>query len=127
MKIIVLLTMIFLHIVDDFYLQGILANMKQKSWWEENAPQEKYRFDYIMALAAHAFSWTFMMMLPVLMWMISQKELNTTLYCVWFFTNWIWHFSIDNLKCNLKKINLIQDQSFHLIQIVITWLVIVVS
>ncbi len=46
----VLLSMIFLHIVDDYYLQGILASMKQKSWWEENAPQRLYKYDYIVAL-----------------------------------------------------------------------------
>ena len=31
-----LLTMIFLHIVDDYYLQGVLAKMKQRKWWEDN-------------------------------------------------------------------------------------------
>lgn len=126
MKIIVLLTMIFLHIVDDFYLQGILAKMKQKSWWKENAPQEMYKFDFIMALAAHAFSWTFMMMLPVLIWMMWKNNLNTISYCIWFFANWIWHFNIDNLKCNLKKINLIQDQLAHLAQIVVAWFIMVI-
>ena len=28
-----LLFMILAHIVDDFYLQGNLAKMKQKVWW----------------------------------------------------------------------------------------------
>lgn len=32
-----LLLMIFLHIVDDYYLQGILASMKQKEWWNKAA------------------------------------------------------------------------------------------
>ena len=32
-KIFILLFMIMMHIVDDYYLQGILASMKQKSWW----------------------------------------------------------------------------------------------
>lgn len=31
MKLFVLFSMFFLHIVDDYYLQGILAKMKQKS------------------------------------------------------------------------------------------------
>ena len=49
-KILLLLTMIFLHIVDDYYLQGWLASAKQKSYWEQNAPDELYKHDYIMAL-----------------------------------------------------------------------------
>jgi hypothetical protein len=35
-----LLLMIFLHIVDDYYLQGILASMKQKEWWHKTAPEK---------------------------------------------------------------------------------------
>jgi hypothetical protein len=27
-----LMAMLFLHIVDDYYLQGFLASAKQKSW-----------------------------------------------------------------------------------------------
>ena len=38
MKYIILIIMIFLHIVDDFYLQGVLAKFKQKDWWKENYP-----------------------------------------------------------------------------------------
>ena len=30
----VFLLMILLHVIDDFHLQGILANMKQKEWWK---------------------------------------------------------------------------------------------
>lgn len=33
-KILILFTMIFCHIVDDYYLQGWLASAKQKSWWK---------------------------------------------------------------------------------------------
>ena len=31
--------MLFMHVLDDFRLQGIMAEMKQKSWWEK---QEEY-------------------------------------------------------------------------------------
>jgi len=31
-----LLLMLLAHIADDFYLQSILANMKQKRWWEHS-------------------------------------------------------------------------------------------
>ena len=52
----ILLTMIFLHIVDDFKLQGLLAQFKQKQWWEDFAPESMYVYDYIMSLLIHSFS-----------------------------------------------------------------------
>ena len=48
-KVLVLFAMLFCHIVDDYYLQGILASMKQKSWWEANAPVPLYKNDYKMS------------------------------------------------------------------------------
>lgn len=57
---ILLFSMLFFHLFDDYKLQGILANMKQRSWWEKNAPDDLYKNDYIIALIEHAFSWTFM-------------------------------------------------------------------
>lgn len=55
---IILFSMIFLHILDDFCLQGIMASMKQKSWWQKDSvgSQPKYKNDYIAALFAHSFS-----------------------------------------------------------------------
>ena len=47
---VLLLGMLFLHIVDDYYLQGFLASAKQKSWWEKNEPNKMYSKDYIIAL-----------------------------------------------------------------------------
>ena len=44
-----LLLMIFAHIVDDYYLQGILASMKQKSWWtKQEGYKSLYKNDYKM-------------------------------------------------------------------------------
>ena len=62
----VLVLMLFAHIVDDFYLQGILAQLKQKGWWKENAPHKLYKYDYIIALIIHALSWAIMIALPIL-------------------------------------------------------------
>lgn len=67
---IILISMIFCHIVDDYYLQGWLASAKQKSWWEKNAPDDLYKHDYMMALFMHSFSWTFMMMLAPTLYVI---------------------------------------------------------
>ena len=119
MKLLILFAMIFAHIVDDYYLQGILAKMKQKKWWEENAPDKMYRYDYIVALIAHAFSWSFMITVPTLL--ISDKYF---VMCMFIITNTIIHAYVDNKKANERSINLIVDQLCHMIQIIGLWLAI---
>lgn len=116
----ILLAMIFCHIVDDYYLQGWLASAKQKSYWEKNAPDKLYRFDYIMALIMHSLSWSFMIMLPLAIF--NNFEVSV-LYGVIFVVNAIIHGIVDNLKANVKKINLIADQLIHLSQIIITFVI----
>lgn len=118
MKFYILLCMIFMHVVDDYYLQGILASMKQRSWWKENAPQEKYKYDYLPALIAHSFSWAFMVLLPLA---FSLKNLDFSFFIL-FFINVIGHAIVDNEKANRKTINLCEDQFVHLIQIILSWL-----
>lgn len=120
--IIVLLSMIFCHIADDYYLQGWLASAKQKSWWEKNAPEKMYQKDYIMALLMHGFSWSFMITLPILLYIIlSGCELKEWLLFPYIF-NMPVHCYVDDMKANKKQINLIQDQIFHMFQIFITWI-----
>ena len=114
----ILILMFFAHIVDDYYLQGWLASAKQKKWWEQNAPDKLYRFDYIMALVCHSFSWSFMIMLP---WIIyAGSSLNFALIAIP--VNVIIHAIVDDLKANKHKLNLIQDQLIHLAQIVVTFI-----
>ena len=113
----ILLLMIFLHIVDDYYLQGWLASAKQKEWWKKNAPQKLYENDYIWALIMHSFSWTFMIMLPIA-FVLSFKV--NILFWICFFVNLLTHAIVDDLKANLKKINLWTDQAIHITQIIIT-------
>ena len=128
-KILLLLTMIFLHIVDDYYLQGWLASAKQKSYWEQNAPDELYKHDYIMALFMHSFSWAFMIMVvPSVYTLINTTNTNNAslMIALFFLINLCIHMVVDNSKANLKKINLVQDQLCHLVQILITWGVFVV-
>jgi hypothetical protein len=116
----ILVLMIFMHIVDAYYLQGWLASAKQKKWWQENAPQKLYRHDYIMALIMHSLSWAFMIMLPIA---IDRKFAVTWIYAVGLIVNATVHGIVDNLKANKLKINLIQDQSIHIMQIIITFIV----
>lgn len=130
-KLLILLIMIFMHIVDDYYLQGWLASAKQKSWWEQNAPDELYRNDYLMALFMHGFSWTFMVMSIPSAYMMTNSLLDrinlTILFIIILFAiNLIVHATTDHSKANLKEINLIQDQLIHILQIVVTWLAMVV-
>lgn len=127
MKILILLTMLFLHIVDDYYLQGILAKMKQRSWWIENAPEDLYKHDYLMALIEHAFSWTFMIMSPALLFVIVSNDVTLyNIYLAVFVLNCGLHTEIDNSKANDKSISLIEDQLFHITQVVATWAMIFV-
>lgn len=122
LKMFLLFAMLFLHIVDDYYLQGILASMKQKQWWEDNAPDKLYGKDYLMALGEHAFSWTFMIMLIPAIYILMNHI--SGIYGCYFFVfcfNWAAHFFIDNLKANDKMINLIQDQMIHIGQVIVTW------
>lgn len=117
MKAFILLAMIFMHIVDDYYLQGILASMKQKSWWTKNAPDKLYRNDYWVALAMHSMSWSFMILLPIAIFYGFNID---WLFVSMFFVNAEIHLVVDNLKANRRKINLFVDQSIHMVQIFIT-------
>lgn len=116
----VLVLMIFLHIVDDYYLQGILASMKQKKWWEQNAPNLLYKNDYKIALAMHSLSWAFMIMLPIALY--AGFNIGTG-FTNLLFANALIHGIVDDLKANKYKINLIKDQLVHIIQIWITFII----
>ena len=114
--------MLFCHIVDDYYLQGFLASAKQKSWWEKNSPDKLYKYDYIMALIEHAFSWTFMIHIPLLVLIfLGHLRYNTTVFFIVFIVNLIIHGITDNLKANCHKISLRTDQMIHILQVYITW------
>lgn len=116
-----LLLMIFCHIIDDYKLQSpVLANLKQKKYWQENVPDNLYKYDYIMALIMHSLSWSFMIMLPIAITMNFDINIG---FLLTFILNAIVHGIIDDAKANRRKINLITDQCIHLVQIGITALV----
>jgi len=123
MRTILLYAMLFLHLVDDYYLQGILASMKQKSWWEKNAPDPLYKNDYKVALIEHAFSWTFMIMLPITVLMVINNNILVVPWSIAFIINWIIHGWVDHLKANVHNISLVTDQTTHVCQIIATWFV----
>lgn len=115
MKLIVLFSMIFLHIMADFNLQGILGELKQKEWWKNNYPDKQYKYDYIICLILHSFSWSFMIMLPLVFY---YKKFYVSL----FIFNVITHCIIDHKKANKLDISLTNDQMSHLAQIIVTFL-----
>ena len=115
----VLIAMIFFHVLDDYFLQGILASMKQKDWWMSNAPQKMYRFDYIVALVMHSLSWSFMIMLPIA---IQHHFIIKSDFILCFIFNSILHMFVDNAKANWKTINLVVDQGVHIAQIIVTFI-----
>ena len=129
MIILSLFIMIFLHIVDDYYLQGLLAKLKQKKWWEENYPQAIYKEDYKTALRVHGFSWSFMIMLPTLV-SIFYRGMTQDAKCVFVYialllANTIVHGHIDDLKANKYSMSLSADQLLHLLQIIVSWIVVI--
>ena len=119
----ILILMVFFHIIDDFYLQGVLASMKQKIWWKNNASDKKYKYDYIVALIMHSISWSIMIMLPPIFFNILWYNYYYSFIILG--TNVVLHSIVDDLKANKLKINLIVDQVIHILQIVVTWIILI--
>lgn len=118
-SIFILLLMVFLHIVDDYYLQGWLASAKQKKYWQDNAPEKMYKYDYVWALIMHSFSWAFMIMLPIAF--KANFEIGIGFVGL-FVANLAIHATVDDLKANQRAINLWVDQIIHISQICATFL-----
>lgn len=135
-KILLLFIMLFMHVFADYQMQGILANMKQKSWWKSQVPEvdkTKYKNDYKAALLAHSFEWAFVMMLPILyniyyrLWGFDgHSVLVGSVYILLLALNTIVHYEIDDAKANKRQINLKEDQMLHVGQVVFTWLAFII-
>lgn len=72
-KAFIFIAMVLLHILEDFHLQGILANMKQKSWWQSECVKlgitynsSKYRHDHVISLIVHALENSIFITLPLI-------------------------------------------------------------
>lgn len=117
-----LMFMVFLHIINDYNLQGWLASAKQREWWKNNASSKLYKYDYILALIAHSFSWSFMIMFPIALHMSFNIDY---IFILILFANVFMHAFVDNLKANKNKINLWTDQIIHVMQIIITFFILV--
>lgn len=113
-----LAAMLFLHVLDDFGLQGIMKDLKMKAWWRKQTDDPKYAYDYVPALFCHAFSWAFMVMLPLA---ALQGFRPNEVFFACLILNAAVHAWVDDLKANRLKINLVQDQLCHMAQITATF------
>ncbi len=114
----VLFLMILFHVIDDFYLQGVLAQMKQRDWWRKHTPGDMYRFDYVAALIVHAVSWSIMVTLPI--FFATAFNPPSWMY-LFILVNAVIHAVVDHAKANRRVINLVDDQSIHLVQVLFEW------
>jgi len=116
-----------LHLIADFNLQGILANMKQKCWWcqqmrdlppcvhkLDNFDADRYDTDWCAALGCHAIMWS-LLTFGIFMFLVSPLAFSAIVLI-----NAAIHANIDHAKANAFLINLEEDQICHLIQIAIT-------
>lgn len=117
----VLIFMILCHIIDDFVLQGWLASAKQFSWWKkQEGYNDLYKNDYKMALFIHSLEWSIMIHLPIIVFYNFQV---TIVILISILGNCCLHYLIDDLKANLKVFNLVIDQIFHIIQVILFWII----
>lgn len=120
--------MIWCHIIDDYCLQGILKDLKQKDWWAKQTDNKMYKNDYKVALLCHAFSWSCSISIIPLVYTIINKATIAHVDAVLFsliitlIFNVIIHYNVDDMKANAKLINLVVDQSIHLVQIILTFI-----
>ena len=122
-----LIAMMFMHVVDDYYLQGCLAKMKQKKWWMEECKNQNLNFsnyenDYRVALVIHGFSWACCVHLPILICMICRHNINSIFIFISILVNALIHSIIDDLKANKLKINLGFDQGLHFSQLMMIFI-----
>lgn len=113
----IFISMIFMHIIADFNLQGWMAIAKEKMHWKDKDKSSKR--DYIPVLLAHSFQWTFLITLPILAFI--YKFNITGCFLIVFIINMLIHAFADDLKCNKKIGNLISDQILHIFQLILTF------
>lgn len=117
----ILASMFFMHVVADFNLQGIMASMKQKTWWQkqEGYDEEDNGNDYKFPLFWHSLRWSFCIMLPL--FIANGLKINLV-GLIFFCLNIWWHYKTDDAKANKYFLNLVDDQIIHILQIVATFI-----
>ena len=114
----IFILMVLLHLLDDFWIQPtLLSKLKQKTFWD-GYRESVYRNDWVAGLICHAVEWSSMIMLP---WLFT--ECNEWLLVGMWCCNAVVHGVVDHLKCNRGLISLNVDQTIHLAQIVLTFII----
>lgn len=117
--------MFLVHIRTDFN-QGIIASMKQRNWWEDHYPNDLYKNDYKIVLLIHSIEWSVsIMIIPATRYIILGGK-SIIILSIILVLNVIVHLVVDDLKANKLAINLNMDQTIHFVQILVTWLVLVI-
>jgi hypothetical protein len=130
-------TCLGLHLLADYFLQGCLSDLKRKRWWSDQIKKlykdydgysksfewqyrfiKKYKYDYMAGLLCHAAMWTIVSFFP-LMWFCAPG-----MFTMLVLANILVHFVTDHMKANAQRLNLIQDQLIHLVQVIITVLIV---
>ena len=131
-KIFIFITMIFMHILEDFHLQGCLANLKQKDWWEKNVANLKdtiYARDYAVALITHSIENSIFVVMPIVidnLIYMCKNGIDTNAWKLWaifILLNTAFHTFVDSAKCNKKIINLVVDQVLHFAMLIMMFVV----
>lgn len=131
-KIFIFIAMIFMHLLEDFHLQGCLANLKQKDWWDKNIANLKdtiYARDYAVALIAHSIENSIFVVMPIIidnLICMCKNGIDTNAWKLWtifILLNTVFHTFVDSAKCNKKIINLIVDQVLHFVMLVMVFVV----
>ena len=113
-----LLFMLFAHVIADYTLQGNFVFLKTKKFWVEQGKNEN---SFIPALIAHSFLVSFCISLPLYMADVTESKMVASIII-----NTIIHSIVDHLSANSNKFGLITDQLIHVIQIVLTYIVLTV-
>lgn len=121
------LAMMLAHFAADFTLQGILADLKQRRWWQKKVQgdldKSKYKDDYVAALFAHSMYWAACVVAPFAF----TGYVGTMCWSVLFAINSVLHAAVDHLKANDRDLNLVQDQCIHGVQLVVTALIMLIA
>ena len=115
--------MLLLHVVAEFVLQPVaLLRLKQKTYWEQPENPNGGKDASAIAIAINAILWSVMIMLP-LMYYSTDGDLILLLV---FLVNMLAHAYIDEYATNRHKLTFVTAQSLYLLQLIITFLVMVI-
>lgn len=131
------ISIIYAHIFADYHLQGILINLKHRSYWDDiteyldEESKDFYINDYRCPLSAHAFEWSLFIHLPILFIIFKYNiDIEMWIFLVSFIFNYITHKIVDDKRVNEYTINFSNSHYFHLFQCIdtgILWLFVFIN